>query len=111
MRRRDRHPARGRQHIGPPLIERTEPVHLKLPPIDDRVQILRLQQPGIQRVTNGPRHLMPAAGAVQHLPPPLPAHHGHHRLAHQVARAGDLVIECIERQQRLPPEWRRKERG
>ena len=54
---------------------------------------------------------MPAARALHDLPPPLQADQRQMRLRRHLPRAGEFVVEGVQRQQRIPPPGRREQRG
>ena len=97
MRGGDRHSTGRSQNVATPALQRVDPVNFGLSPVDNGMQIHRPQRARVERFAHGPGDLMPAAGAVHHLTPPLPSDHRRHRLTHQIARTGDLMVEGIQR--------------
>ena len=58
-------------------------------------------QPRMQRLDHGMGKRLARSDPVQGIAPPLQAHEPGHRLADDAPHASDLVIECIEHEQRL----------
>ena len=63
----------------------------------------RARAPAASASAERRRHLVRPCRALDHLAPPLQSDQRQRRLAHRLARARQLVVEGVERQQRGPP--------
>ncbi len=111
-RRGNRHAAGTREQIVAPVGHCLEcRLRLGLARIDQPQQIAAIEFAGIERSAQRFGHLVTAMRALDHLAPPLQPDQRQRRLRHHLTRPRQLVIERIERQQRIAPVGRREQRG